>query len=175
MQMICDLCGQSGIRWMGPLSNLTHTECPHCGGINCQRAESAGASDEEGAHAAIVASNEAFREVWKVAIIAFDEARWLGDVDAFDAAFSAILSAPMKERHSLAKAIAPEIVAAPEEVSERINAFIDKCQEAENDLTRCGQLRDAENLRKARGVAQFCIGAISDAAIGALLAKEAAS
>lgn len=39
MSMICSLCGRAGIRWMGPCSNLTHTECPHCGGINCQRAE----------------------------------------------------------------------------------------------------------------------------------------
>lgn len=37
--MICDNCGQTGIRWMGPYGNLTHTECPHCGGINCQRAD----------------------------------------------------------------------------------------------------------------------------------------
>ncbi len=36
--MICDNCGRTGIRWVGPLSNLTHTECPHCGGRNCQRA-----------------------------------------------------------------------------------------------------------------------------------------
>lgn len=36
--MICENCGQTGIRWMGPLSMLTHTECPHCGGTNCQRA-----------------------------------------------------------------------------------------------------------------------------------------
>ena len=34
--MICGQCGQTGIRWIGPFSNLTHTECPHCGGINCQ-------------------------------------------------------------------------------------------------------------------------------------------
>lgn len=39
MTMICDDCGRFGIRWMGPLSNLTHTECPHCGGINCQRSD----------------------------------------------------------------------------------------------------------------------------------------
>ena len=44
MTMICDACGRTGIRWMGPLSNLTHTECPHCGGTNCQRVE---ADDEE--------------------------------------------------------------------------------------------------------------------------------
>lgn len=36
MTMICDNCGRVGIRWMGPLSDLTHTECPHCGGTNCQ-------------------------------------------------------------------------------------------------------------------------------------------
>ncbi|MCE1033103.1 hypothetical protein EC913_16016 [Pseudomonas sp. LP_4_YM] len=39
MTMICGNCGQYGIRWMGPFSNLTHTECPHCGGQNCQREE----------------------------------------------------------------------------------------------------------------------------------------
>ncbi len=37
--MICDRCGQTGIHWMGSISNLTHTECPHCGGTNCQRGE----------------------------------------------------------------------------------------------------------------------------------------
>ena len=37
--IICAICGRLGIRWMGPLSNLTHTECPHCGGINCQTLE----------------------------------------------------------------------------------------------------------------------------------------
>lgn len=36
MNMICGNCNQAGIRWVGPLSNLTHTECPHCGGTNCQ-------------------------------------------------------------------------------------------------------------------------------------------
>ena len=35
--MVCDICGRTGIRWMGPLTSLTHTECPHCGGRNCQR------------------------------------------------------------------------------------------------------------------------------------------
>lgn len=39
MDMICDACGKTGIRWVGPLSSLTHTECPHCGGQNCQREE----------------------------------------------------------------------------------------------------------------------------------------
>lgn len=42
MTMICDNCGQAGIRWMGPMSNLTHTECPHCGGQNCQRQDPVG-------------------------------------------------------------------------------------------------------------------------------------
>jgi Ribonuclease G/E len=35
--MICDNCNRYGIRWMGRLTELTHTECPHCGGKNCQR------------------------------------------------------------------------------------------------------------------------------------------
>lgn len=39
MTMICGNCNQPGIRWVGPFSNLTHTECPHCGGTNCQRDE----------------------------------------------------------------------------------------------------------------------------------------
>lgn len=43
--MICAKCGKTGIRWMGPFSNLTHTECPHCGGIDCQEADS-GDGDE---------------------------------------------------------------------------------------------------------------------------------
>ncbi|MGP5353322.1 hypothetical protein [Pseudomonas helleri] len=37
--MICGNCNQPGIRWVGPFSNLTHTECPHCGGTNYQRDE----------------------------------------------------------------------------------------------------------------------------------------
>lgn len=36
MSMICGICNRPGIRWVGPFSNLTHTECPHCGGNNCQ-------------------------------------------------------------------------------------------------------------------------------------------
>lgn len=39
MTMICSSCRRTGIRWMGPLSDLTHTECPHCGGVNCQEPE----------------------------------------------------------------------------------------------------------------------------------------
>lgn len=35
--IICDRCGETGIRWMGSFNNLTHTECPHCGGRNCQQ------------------------------------------------------------------------------------------------------------------------------------------
>jgi hypothetical protein len=38
MTMRCENCGQYGIRWMGRLTDLTHTECPHCGGANCQEA-----------------------------------------------------------------------------------------------------------------------------------------
>lgn len=34
--MRCSRCGHGGVRWMGPLTNLTHTECPNCGGQNCQ-------------------------------------------------------------------------------------------------------------------------------------------
>lgn len=38
--MVCGNCGQYGIRWMGwRLNNFTHTECPHCGGVNCQAVE----------------------------------------------------------------------------------------------------------------------------------------
>ena len=27
------------MEWKGPISNLTHTECAKCGGINCQEPE----------------------------------------------------------------------------------------------------------------------------------------
>lgn len=47
MTMICGNCGQFGIRWMGPYGNLTHTECPHCGGKNCQRDVQPEADKEE--------------------------------------------------------------------------------------------------------------------------------
>jgi predicted RNA-binding Zn-ribbon protein involved in translation (DUF1610 family) len=56
MTMICDLCGRTGVRWMGPLSNLTHTECPHCGERNCQRGD---AADEEDAVEIVAAENAA--------------------------------------------------------------------------------------------------------------------
>jgi len=45
--MICIQCNQTGIRWMGPYGNLTHTECPHCGGINCQEPEQPENSEED--------------------------------------------------------------------------------------------------------------------------------
>lgn len=34
--MICSLCRSATVRWMGPISNLTHTECEHCGAVNSQ-------------------------------------------------------------------------------------------------------------------------------------------
>ena len=34
--MVCGLCGEVGIRWVGwRFNNFTHTECPHCGGTDC--------------------------------------------------------------------------------------------------------------------------------------------
>jgi hypothetical protein len=39
MTMVCGYCGKTGMEWKGPMGNLTHTECPHCGGINCQSIE----------------------------------------------------------------------------------------------------------------------------------------
>jgi hypothetical protein len=44
--MECEYCGGS-VEWQGPLSNLTHTKCLNCGGINCQVAENAPLDDEE--------------------------------------------------------------------------------------------------------------------------------
>lgn len=46
--MICGNCGQAGIRWMGPFSRLIHTECPHCGGVNCQAPPPCETCDREG-------------------------------------------------------------------------------------------------------------------------------
>lgn len=37
--MICGNCNQAGIEWKGSYSNLSHTECPHCGGINTHNIE----------------------------------------------------------------------------------------------------------------------------------------
>lgn len=36
MTMMCGNCNRYGIVWVGPLTNLTGTKCPHCGGTNCQ-------------------------------------------------------------------------------------------------------------------------------------------
>jgi hypothetical protein len=44
--MQCEYCGGS-VEWQGPLSNLTHTKCLRCGGINCQVVENAPLDDEE--------------------------------------------------------------------------------------------------------------------------------
>ena len=33
--MQCSQCGGL-VTWQGPLSELTHTQCQNCGGINCQ-------------------------------------------------------------------------------------------------------------------------------------------
>jgi hypothetical protein len=48
MTMICSLCDRYGIRWVGPFGNLTGTECPHCGGTNCQKPEPIIDDDDEG-------------------------------------------------------------------------------------------------------------------------------
>ncbi|MFK3971068.1 hypothetical protein ACI2KS_10115 [Pseudomonas sp. NPDC087358] len=45
MTMICGNCNKFGIRWVGPFGNLAGTECPHCGGTNCQ--QEAEAEEEE--------------------------------------------------------------------------------------------------------------------------------
>jgi len=37
--MICSRCHSPTVTWRGPLSALTHTECSHCGGVNCQEVE----------------------------------------------------------------------------------------------------------------------------------------
>jgi hypothetical protein len=44
--MVCAFCNQPNVVWRGPLSDLTHTECPDCGRINCQRVDEP--EDEEG-------------------------------------------------------------------------------------------------------------------------------
>ena len=58
MSMICDNCNQTGIRWVGPFANLTHTECPHCGGKNCQRADQPEESEPEIAECGCGATGE---------------------------------------------------------------------------------------------------------------------
>lgn len=49
-----------------------------------------------------------FRDAWMVAIVAFDEARRLGDDDPFDAALLALRAAPMGARLTLAKELVPD-------------------------------------------------------------------
>ena len=44
--MECEHCG-GNVEWQGPLSNLTHTKCLQCGGINCQIAEAPQDDEEE--------------------------------------------------------------------------------------------------------------------------------
>lgn len=36
--MTCKICGGI-VEWRGPLTNLTHTECISCGGLNSQELE----------------------------------------------------------------------------------------------------------------------------------------
>ena len=40
--MTCSICGGL-VLWVGPLANLTHTECQSCGAVNSQ----AGEDDED--------------------------------------------------------------------------------------------------------------------------------
>jgi len=44
--MICSECGGDVI-WMGPLANLTHTQCKKCGQKNCQVPEDSVDDEEE--------------------------------------------------------------------------------------------------------------------------------
>lgn len=44
--MICDRCSQPGIEWVGDLAAPIGTKCPHCGGMDCQRAEPPREPDE---------------------------------------------------------------------------------------------------------------------------------
>jgi translation initiation factor 2 beta subunit (eIF-2beta)/eIF-5 len=45
--MICSICGSTEVTWQGPLTNLTHTECPDCGATNCQVIEDFDELEEE--------------------------------------------------------------------------------------------------------------------------------
>ena len=45
--MTCADCGGL-VLWCGPMSNLTHTECNGCGGINCQVPEDEEYADCDG-------------------------------------------------------------------------------------------------------------------------------
>lgn len=44
--MRCQYCGGQVV-WMGPLSQLTHTECQDCGRTNCQEPDGEFTYDEE--------------------------------------------------------------------------------------------------------------------------------
>lgn len=46
--MICDICGRTGIQWVGDLLHDPSTECPHCGGKNCQRVADETEEDTDG-------------------------------------------------------------------------------------------------------------------------------
>lgn len=37
--MICGYCGCPEVIWVGPYSQLTHTECQNCGAVDAQVAE----------------------------------------------------------------------------------------------------------------------------------------
>ena len=63
--MRCNLCGRTGISWVGDLLINPSTLCPHCGGRNCQEAEP---YEEE---------DEAMTDTDMVERVA--EAIWLGD------------------------------------------------------------------------------------------------
>lgn len=54
--MICSTCGGL-VTWRGPWSNMTHTECAHCGAINNQIGEPSDPDDEIDGDAAIVVEN----------------------------------------------------------------------------------------------------------------------
>jgi hypothetical protein len=44
--MICATCGGE-VLWMGPITNLTHTECQSCGRINNQVVEMQDDDDDD--------------------------------------------------------------------------------------------------------------------------------
>lgn len=44
--MICQHCGGQ-VLWMGPFSNLTHTQCHNCGSMNCQVLEQQDEPEDE--------------------------------------------------------------------------------------------------------------------------------
>lgn len=44
--MICAFCHTDTVRWRGPLSNLTHTQCDLCGRKGCERHEPTEEADD---------------------------------------------------------------------------------------------------------------------------------